>query len=447
MEATQVKTEDERRRTLRRVVAAGGLGTLIEYLDYASYSYLATVIAVVFFPSEDPTVSLLNTFAIFALSFVVRPIGAFVWGSLGDRIGRKRVLATTIILMSGSTFLIGIIPSYATIGLFAPALLLLLRMIQSFSASGEYAGAGIYIAEFSPNRSRGFLTSVVPMAASAGFLLASGMSTVLFTVLPSDAMESWGWRLPFLIAGPLGAVGLYLRFRLEETPYFKEVMDRYAQDRRANDAAKELQRKRDRFRASVPGMIRLLCVMALNAGAYYLLLSYTPTYLVEEAGMPQAQASLVVTIALVVYTVMIPVTAALSDRIGRKRALLGACIAFIVLSYPIMIVLSSGSFVVALVVLIVALLLFSFNDAVFPSFFAETFATRSRYLGFALPFNIGAVVFGGVAPYIATWLIAKTGNSHSPAFFLIAIAVVSLIGVLLSKETAKVDMPTSTDDD
>ncbi len=183
---------------------AGGLGTLLEYFDYASYSYLATTIAVVFFPSEDRAAALLSTFAIFALSFLVRPIGAFIWGSLGDRLGRKTILATTILIMSGSTFLIGFIPDYTVIGLAAPALLLLLRMTQSFSASGEYAGAGTFIAEYAPPKRRGLLTSVVPMAAAAGFLLASLMATVFYATMSPEFMQTWGWRIPFIVAGPLG---------------------------------------------------------------------------------------------------------------------------------------------------------------------------------------------------------------------------------------------------
>ena len=184
-------------------------------------------------------------------------------------------------------------------------------------------------------------------------------------------------------------------------------------------------------------MIRMLLVMSLNAGAYYLLLSYIPTFLIEQAHMSESSSNLVVTIALVVYLALIPLAAAFSDRIGRKRTLIISSIAFIVLAYPIMTLFSFGGVVLATLVLIVSLVFFAMNDAVFPSFFTEMFGTRSRYLGFALPFNVGAMLFGGVAPFIGTWLIAVTGNPSSPAFFLILVGVLSLIGLLLSAETVR----------
>ncbi|GAA3612418.1 MFS transporter [Microlunatus ginsengisoli] len=433
----------ENRSVLRRVLIAGGLGTVLEYFDYASYSYLATTIAVVFFSSEDRTVALLSTFAIFALGFLVRPIGAFVWGSLGDRLGRKVILSTTILLMAGSTFLIGLLPGYATIGVLAPLLLLLLRMTQSFAASGEYAGASTFIAEYAPAKRRGLLTSFVPLGSAAGFLFASLMATIFYATMSPEFLQSWGWRIPFLIAGPLGILGLWLRTRLEDTPQFRHIQE-IERQQRARDAAQRAAASRaERWaevRRSVPSMIKVLLVMSLNAGAYYLLLSYTPTFLIEQAHMSEASSNLVVTIGLVCYLAIIPVMAHFSDRFGRKRTLLISSIAFIVLSYPMMSLFARGGLVLATTVLIIGLIFFAMNDAVFPSFFTEMFGTRSRYLGFALPFNIGALLFGGVAPLIGTWLIQATSNSSAPAFFLISVGALSLIGLLLSRETARTDL-------
>lgn len=429
-------TDSVPQSTIRRVVLASGLGTLLEYFDYASYSYVATTIAMVFFPPGDRAVALMSTFAVFALSFLVRPLGAFVWGSLGDKIGRKSILATTIILMSGATFLIGFIPSFATIGVAAPILLLLLRMTQSFSASGEYAGAGTFIAEYAPAAKRGLLTSVVPIAAAAGFLAASLMATVLYASASPEFIQEWGWRIPFLIAGPLGIIGLWLRMRLEDTPQFRRMLELEKKQRQMPANQQPGSSRWSETRKSLPSMFKALLVMSLNAGAYYLLLSYTPSFLIEEAGMSEATATLVVTIGLIAHIIFIPLAARLSDRIGRKRTLMISSIAFIVLSYPIMTLLSLGGVVLASTVLIVSLMFFAMNDAVFPSFFTELFGTRSRYLGFALPFNIGAMLFGGVAPLIGTWLIATTGNPSSPAFFLMGIGLLSLVGLLMSAETS-----------
>ena len=436
-------TERDAAAVLRRVLIASGLGTLLEYFDYASYSYLATTIALVFFPSEDRTVALLSTFAVFALSFLVRPLGALVWGGLGDRIGRKAILATTILIMSGSTFLIGFIPAYQVIGVAAPVLLLVLRMAQSFSASGEYAGAGTFIAEYAPARRRGLLTSVVPMAAAAGFLIASLMATVFYATMSPEFMQSWGWRIPFLVAGPLGVLGLWLRSRLEDTPQFRRLQEAEERERALAPARGARGALGDRWREvvrSLPSMVKILLVMSLNAGAYYLLLSYIPTFLSEQAGMDEASSNLVVTIALVVYLALIPAVAHFSDRIGRKRTLMISSIAFIVLAYPIMSLFAIGGVLLTTSVLIVSLVFFAMNDAVFPSFFTEMFGTRSRYLGFALPFNVGAMLFGGVAPFIGTWLIAVTGNPSSPAFFLILVGLLSLVGLLLSAETTRTDL-------
>jgi MHS family proline/betaine transporter-like MFS transporter len=444
--ATDSTTDSVPRSVLRRVIMASGLGTLLEYFDYASYSYLATTIAVVFFPPEDRAVALMSTFAVFALSFFVRPLGALVWGTLGDKVGRKSILAMTIILMSGATFLIGFIPSYATIGVAAPILLLLLRMTQSFSASGEYAGASTFVAEYAPAKKRGLLTSVVPIAAAAGFLAASLMATILYASTSPEFMQEWGWRIPFLIAGPLGIVGLWLRLRLEDTPQFRRVQEIEQKQRELTVQQRRSTSRWREVRKSLPSMFKALLVMSLNAGAYYLLLSYTPTFLIEEAGMSEANATLVVTISLVAHIIFIPVAARLSDRIGRKRTLMISSIAFIVLSYPIMTLLSFGGVIFASAILIVSLLFFAMNDAVFPSFFTELFGTRSRYLGFALPFNIGAMLFGGVAPLIGTWLIATTGNPSSPAFFLIGIGVLSLVGLLASPETTRTDLVDEQDE-
>lgn len=424
--------------TLRRVVIASGLGTLLEFFDYASYSYLATTISVVFFPPEDRAVALMSTFTVFALSFLARPLGGFIWGTLGDKIGRKSILATTIIIMSGATFLIGFLPTYAAIGLWAPALLLLLRLFQSFSAAGEYAGAGTFIAEYAPPKHRGLLTSIIPMSAAAGFLFASLLATILYSVLTPDAMESWGWRIPFLVAGPLGLVGLWLRSRLEDTPQFirlQEVEREKREFARINRTPASTSRINE-ARKSIPSMIKALLVISLNSVAYYLLLSYLPTFLIEEANMSQASSTLVVTIGLVAHLILIPLTARLSDRIGRKRTLLIASVAFIVLSYPLMTLFSLGGFALTTMVLLVSLVFFAMSDAVFPSFLAELFGTRSRYLGFAIPYNTATALFGGTAPLIATWLISITGNPSSPAFFLIFAGILSLVGLLLSKETA-----------
>lgn len=418
---------DVDRSLLRRVTAAAGVGTLVEFFDYASYAYLASTLSVVFFPAASPTTALLNTFAVFAVSFIMRPIGALVWGNLGDRLGRRRILAVTIVIMSASTLAVGLVPSHATIGIAAPVLLLILRMTQSFSAAGEYSGASTFIVEYAPAPSRGRYTSVVPMAAAAGFLLASLCSTVLYRYLSEGAMVSWGWRVPFVLAAPMGLVGLYIRRRLEDTPRFTALVERRQVDPTPI---------RSGFRKNGKAMFLLFLLIGLNAGGYYLLLAYTPTYLVEQVGLSNGVATLVVTGALGVYVFMVPVAASLSDRIGRRRTLIVACVLFLLLTWPALRLLSTAGAVGAFAIVVGLLGVFALNDGVFPAFLGESFTTTSRFTGFALPFNLGNAIFGGTMPYVATWLIDRTGSPLAPAYYLMVLAVVALLALAALRETS-----------
>ena len=221
-------TEAEKHAVLRKVTGSSFLGNFIEWFDYASYSYLATVIAMVFFPAEDHAVAVMSTFGVFALSFLVRPIGAIFWGNMGDKKGRKWALSVSILLMSGATFLIGCLPGYAVIGVGAPLLLLLLRMVQSFSAAGEYAGAATFIAEYAPHNHRGFYCSMVPASTATGLLVGSLLATFMFSVWGADSafVVDWGWRIPFWLALPLGYITHYIRTHLEDSPVYAQMQER-----------------------------------------------------------------------------------------------------------------------------------------------------------------------------------------------------------------------------
>ena len=220
---TDITVTDE--AAVKRAVKAASLGNAMEWFDFGIYSYLAVTIGHVFFPSGNATAQLLSSFATFAVAFLVRPLGGMVFGPMGDKIGRKKVLAMTMILMAIGTFAIGLIPSYAAIGFWAPALLIFFRLVQGFSTGGEYGGASTFIAEYAPDKRRGYFGSFLEFGTLAGYVGAAGLVTVLTTLLGDAAMESWGWRVPFLVAGPLGLVGLYLRLRLDETPAFQKLED------------------------------------------------------------------------------------------------------------------------------------------------------------------------------------------------------------------------------
>ena len=431
-------TEEEKHKTLKRVVGSSFLGNFIEWFDYASYSYLATVIALVFFPGEDRTVAVMSTFGVFALSFLVRPIGALFWGNMGDKKGRKWALSISILLMSGATFLIGCLPTYAMIGVGAPLLLLLLRMVQSFSAAGEYAGAATFIAEYAPTNHRGFYCSMVPASTAAGLLVGSLFATAMFNIWGADFqfVTEWGWRIPFWLAGPLGYITHYIREHLEDSPVYEQMQN----DLKAKGLKGEDKPMRTLFRKHFKRLVISFGACVLNAVGFYAVLTYLPNYLETTLNYDPASASIITNIVLVVYIGFIFLSGRISDRLGRKKMLIAACVGFIVLTVPAFMLLSTMNFVIILVVELVMCLLLTINDGTLSSYLNETFPTDVRYSGFALSFNLANAIFGGSASYISFWLISVTGNNIAPAFYMVFIAVIALVAMVLSHEHTGQDL-------
>lgn len=417
--------------TVRRVAVSSFLGNFIEWFDYGSYSYFATIIAAVFFASEDPTVALISTFAVFAVSFVMRPIGALFWGSMGDKKGRKWALSVSIFLMSGATFLIGCLPTYAMIGIGAPLLLLVLRMVQGFSAAGEYAGAATFLAEYAPQEKRGLYCSIVPASTSVGLLVGSTLATLMTIFLPSDAVLMWGWRIPFLLAGPLGLVAHYIRTRLEDSPTYQAMQADFA----AKDSGVQ-HPVRDLCRNHLRALIVSFGACMLNAVGFYAVLTYLPTYLETAVGMPAESAQMATTISLVVYVAFVFLSGKISDRFGRKRMLITACVLFIVLTVPAFMLLNTADFFIVLAVELVMCFVLTINDGTLSSYLTETFPTDVRYTGFALSFNLANAIFGGTAAMISTALIAGTGSNLAPAWYMVAVSVVALVAMVLSHENS-----------
>lgn len=422
--------------TRRRVITASFIGNFVEWFDYAVYGYLAATIAQVFFPDSDRQVALMATFAIFAISFLVRPLGGFFWGALGDRMGRRSALGWSILLMSGATFCIALIPGYATIGIAAPLLLLLMRVLQGFSASGEYAGASAFLVEYAPAGKRGRYAAIVPGSTATGLLAGSLMAAALTGILSDPQMESWGWRLPFLLAAPMGLIGHYIRTRLEDTPAFRELATK---DDVIQAPPLDLFRKHWRALLVASGAV------LFNAAGFYVILSYMPTYLSEELGLDVTLAFVATTVALVTYIGFIFATGVLSDRFGRRKVLIAASVAGIILTVPMFMLLSTMNFLIIVVVQIVLGAALTLNDGSLPSFLAEIFPTDVRYSGFAVSFNLSNALFGGTAPFLCTWLIAATGNNLAPGFYLMGAAVISLIAVVIAKETAHAPLRMSSD--
>ncbi|WP_152426168.1 MFS transporter [Paeniglutamicibacter gangotriensis] len=416
------------KKTRRKVVAASFIGNFVEWFDYAVYGYLAVTITAVFFPESDPATGLMLTFALFAVSFLVRPLGGFVWGHLGDKIGRREALAWSILIMSAATFCIALIPSYNTIGIWAPILLLIVRVVQGFSASGEYAGASAFLVEYAPANRRGLYAAVVPASTATGLLLGSLMAALLTGLLEPEQMQSWGWRLPFLLAAPMGLIGRYIRTKLEDSPVFTELAK---EDNAVKAPVSSL------FKNHWRQLIQAVGAVLLNAVGFYVILSYMPTYLSQELGLDETASYVATTVALVTYIGFIFITGMLSDRFGRKKILMCASISFVLLTIPAFMLLSTGNFLVIILVQILLGAMLTLNDGTLPSYLAEMFPTRVRYSGFAVSFNLSNALFGGTAPFVATVLIATSGSVLAPGWYLMGAAVISLIAVACSVETSK----------
>ncbi|MBD8576889.1 MFS transporter [Pseudomonas syringae] len=417
--------------TLRKVIVAAAIGNFVEWFDFAVYGFLATTIALLFFPSGDPSVALLKTFAVFAVAFAFRPLGGIFFGMLGDRIGRKRTLAMTILLMAAATTLIGLLPTYASIGVMAPVLLTLIRCAQGFSAGGEYAGACAYVMEHAPNDRRAWYGSFLPVSTFSAFATAAVFAYVLEASLSAEVMASWGWRLPFLIAAPMGLIGLYLRWQLEETPAFQAVSDEHAV---AHSPLKETLTRQAR------PMLCLGAFVSLTALSFYMFTTYFATYLQVAGGLSRATALLVALIALLFAAAICPLAGAFSDKVGRRKTIVTTCALLIVAVLPSFLMASSGSFAASVAGVMLLAVGAVLSGVVTAALLSEVFPTRTRYTASAITYNMAYTLFGGTAPLVATWLISTTGSNLAPAFYLVAVALLALIGGLALPETSRISL-------
>ncbi|WOP39287.1 MFS transporter [Streptomyces sp. Li-HN-5-13] len=422
---------------LRRAVGASALGNCMEWFDFGVYSYLAATIGKVFFPGASPAAQVISSFATFAAAFVVRPLGGLVFGPLGDRIGRQKVLATTMIMMAVGTFAIGLIPGYGSIGIAAPALLLLARMVQGFSTGGEYGGATTFVAEYSPDRRRGFLSSWLDFGTFVGYALGSALVTVLNLLLTDAEMLSWGWRVPFLIAGPLGVIGLYMRLRLEESPAFQQQLDEHEKSLAQESTGSELKTVvRKHWR---PLLVCMGLVLLYNV-TNYMVTGFLPTYQTETLNRSSSSADVLVLIGMVWIVVLLTFIGRLSDRVGRRPVYGVAAAAMIVLAVPsFLLIKMHGTWPPILGVLILATLLACFaapSAATLPALFP----TAVRYAAMGIGFNFAVAAFGGTTPLVTEALIHLTGSDMMPAYYLMLAGAIGLATVKFLPESAQVPL-------
>ncbi|WP_051897967.1 MFS transporter [Sciscionella sediminilitoris] len=403
-----------------KVLIAAGIGHFVEWFDMGIYGTLSTVIAANFFASGDPTAALLSTFAVFAAGFVIRPLGGLFFGPLADRIGRQKVLAIVVLTTSLSTFAIGVLPTYAAAGAFAPLLLVLARLVQGFGAGGETSSVVTLLFEYAPRKRRGFYSSFGDTFGFAAFVVGSGLALLLTATLGDASMTDWGWRLPFLLALPLGLSGLYLRLKLQDTPEF-----------RALENAGEVTESpmRETLRTGARAMLALAGLIVIKGVAHWTLQTFMPSYLQTTLHFTKIQSFIAATVCLTVVAVAVPAAGALSDRIGRKPLLLAGTAGFVLLTWPALLLMSLGSTVLAVLGMVVLGLLMAAYDGAVSATMAELFPPRIRSGAIAIPYNIAVSLFGGTAPYIATWLISLTGYRLAPAYYIMFAAVITLVTV------------------
>ncbi|MDE8654686.1 MFS transporter [Novosphingobium album (ex Liu et al. 2023)] len=417
---------DTARPVLRRAIAASALGNATEWFDYGIYAYGVTYISAALFPGSVDE-AILFALATFAISFLVRPLGGLFWGPLGDRLGRKRILASTILLMSAATLCVGLIPTYASIGFWAPALLILCRMVQGFSTGGEYGGAATFMAEYAPDDRRGFFGSFLEFGTLAGFSLGAGLMLAFSLLLGDEAMHQWGWRVPFLAAAPMGLVGMYLRSRLEDTPVFRAAG--LATEKPEAASVSTIVRTHWRPLLVVGGL-----VVALNV-VNYTLLTYMPTYLQRRIGLSANEALIVPIIGMLFMMFFLPFAGRLSDRIGRRPMWRISLIGLFLLVTPLYMLMATG-LIGAIVGFVLMGLLYVPQLATISATFPALFPTHVRFAGFALAYNVSTSIFGGTAPAVGSGLIRLTGNELMPAYYMMASCLVGLIALRFMPETA-----------
>ena len=408
-----------------RIAVAVGIGNFMEWFDFAVYGFFAAIIGQLFFPpGTSPFVALLSSLAVFAVGFVMRPLGGFVLGPIGDRYGRRIQLAVSVVAMGAATTLIGLLPDYSAIGIAAPCLLVLLRCVQGLSAGGEWTGSAAFLVESTPTNRRGIFASVVSGTAALATIAGSLFALFLNSVLTEDQVLSWGWRVPFLMAAPLALIGLYIRSRLSETPVFEKV--------RAQASGQTMDRLAvfRGFRRNIKPILLTLAIAAVQGLGFYYLATYVVNYLISTVKLDRGTALGLAAIGLAVYMVLCPVAGALSDRFGRRRLNIIGTIGYVVLPFPVFLLMSGGqsvAVVAGISILSLAQCLVSVTTVVM---LVELFPASTRASSSALGFNFALAFIAGPGPFIAAWIAGATGSAVAPAGYQVLVAAIALVVII-----------------
>ena len=437
---------------LRRAIMGSVVGNIMEWYDVGVYAYVATIVGRAFLPDAIPAAQTLFSLGAFAVTFIARPLGGVILGQLGDRFGRKEVLAFTLMMMALATFGIGALPPASVLGVWSPILLVCLKLLQGFSTGGEYAGATTFVTEYAPDKRRGFYAAMLDWGSYMGNALGAGLVTVLMLVLPEDVMESSGWRLPFLVALPMGGIALYLRTRIEDTPAFRDAQAETDDEEPADLAAAETDiMQPEEGPLGVWDMLRtfwreLATAIVLVAGANtvgYTLTAYMPVYINETLGYSTTHGVLLTLPILLLVAFLVPTMGWVSDHVGRKPVILSAALSTVVLAVPSFLLLDYGPVWSTLL----GLALLAYPTAAYVGNLASSlpalFPTSSRYGGMGISYNVAVAVFGGTAALIMQALVTVTGSKLAPAFWLMGTSGAALIALFNLRETARRPLPGS----
>jgi metabolite-proton symporter len=436
------------RTPIVKVVAASMLGTTVEWYDFFLYGVAAAIVFPdVFFPDADPVAGTLLSFGTFAIGFIARPLGGLVFGHFGDRIGRKKLLVVSLMMMGLSTFAIGLVPGYATIGVAAPLLLVLLRLIQGFALGGEWGGAVLIVSEHGDAKSRGFWASWPQAGAPAGQLLANGLLALLAVFQSEEAFIAWGWRIPFLLSAVLIGIGLYVRLTVEESPVFREAQERAAAaaaeragGEGAEPAAKDGMPILEVFRRYPREVLTAMGARFAENVSYYIFTIVISTYVTRQFGLPSSFVLGAVLIGAAFHVVTIPVWGAISDRVGRRPVYVIGAVGVGAWAFAFFALLDTRNFALTALAVVVGLL---FHGAMYgpqAAFLSELFGTKVRYSGVSIGYQLASVVAGGLAPIISVALLSAFGTGYAIAAYVAASSLVTLVAVLSYRETRDRDL-------
>lgn len=411
----------------RRVLLGGSVGQFIEFYDFALYGISAVVLSQIFFPGDNQATALLALFATYGVAFFIRPVGGLFFGALGDRIGRRNVLVATLLTIGAATTAIGLLPGYDSIGIWATVLLVLLRLLQGFSAGGESVGAPSFVFEHAPVNRRGMFVNVTLAATALPSVFAATLFLVLSASMSDESFVAWGWRIPFLLALPLAFIGLIIRAKTEESPVFKEIVEE------KSAVAEQSTPVRDAFRNNWVKMIQVVIIMGLTAMGFYFLSGYFVSYVETVGGLSRNQSLLLNGLAMLAYTILLPVFGAVSDKVGRKPMMIAGTLALAVLAVPAFMLVTSGSMGLALVGQLIFVVAITIYGGGCYTFFVEVFEPKTRFTSAAFSYNVGYAVLGGTAPFVGTALVDATDVAFSPAFYVIGIALLVLLFLIFGR--------------